>query len=63
MRAGKHVTAINIGLKTSSDLYPSFRRETYQMRTSALNYCKELGMCVGCLCMLIPKYAAVSNRD
>ena len=33
------------------------------MRTRALHYCKVLGTCVGCLCMLFPKYAAVSNRD
>ena len=63
MRAEKRVTAINIRLKTSNDLYTCFRRETNQMRTRALNICKELGTCVGCLCMLFPKYAAVSNRD
>jgi len=28
------------------------------MRTRDLHYCKELGTCVGCLCMLISKYAA-----
>ena len=63
VRAEKRVTAVNIGLKTSNDLYTCFRRETYPMRTRALNYCTELGTCVWCLCMLFPKYAAVSNRD
>ena len=63
VRAEKHVTAVNIGLKTSNDLYTCFRTDTYQMRTRALSYCKELGTCVGCLCMLFPKYAALSNRD
>ena len=32
------------------------------MRTLELHYCKERGTCVGCLGMLIPKYA-VSSRD
>ena len=32
------------------------------MRTLELHYCKERGTCVGCFCMLIPKYA-VSSRD
>ena len=32
------------------------------MRTLELHYCKERGTCVGCLCVLIPKYAA-SSRD
>ena len=63
MRAEKCVTAINVELKTSNDLYTCFRRETSQMRTRALHYRKELGTCVGCLRMLIPKYAAVPNRD
>ena len=64
VRDGKCVTAIKIGLKTSNDLYTCcFRRKTYEMRTRALHYCKVLGTCVGCLCMLFPKYAAISNRD
>ena len=63
VRAEKYVTAIMIGLKTSNYLYTCFRNKTYQMRTRALQYCKVLGTCVGCLCMLFPKYAAVSNRD
>ena len=62
-RAEKCVTAIMIGLKTSNDLYTCFWRKTYQMRTRALHYCKVLGTCVGCLCMLFPKYAVVSIRD
>ena len=62
LRAEKRVPAINIGLKTSNDLYTCLRRKTYQMRTRELHYCKELGTCVGCLCMLIPKYG-VSSRD
>ena len=41
----KCVTAINIGLKTSNDLYTCLRRKTYQMRTRELHYCKELGSC------------------
>ena len=35
---------------------------TCQMCTLQLHYCNEWGTCVGCLCMLIPKYA-VSSRD
>ena len=62
LRADKCVPAINIGLKTSNDLYTCLRRKTYQMRTRELPYTKELGTCVGCLRMLIPKYA-VSSRD
>ena len=45
-----------------SDLYTCLRRKTYIMRTRELHYCKELGTCVDCLCMLIPTYA-VSSRD
>ena len=41
LRAEKRVTAINIGLKTSSDLYTCLRRKTCQMRTLELHYCKE----------------------
>ena len=62
LRAEKCVSAINIGLKTSNDLYTCLRRKTYLMRTRELHYCKELGTCVGCVCMLISKYA-VSSRD
>ena len=61
LRAEKCVTAIHIGLKTSNDLYTCLRRNTCQMRTLQLHYCNEWGTCVGCLCMLIPKYA-VSSR-
>ena len=38
MRAEKCVTAINIRLKTSNELYTSFRRKTCQMRTLELHY-------------------------
>ena len=62
LRAEKRVTAGNIGLKTSNDLYTCLRRKTCQMRTLELHYCKEWGTCVGWLWMLIPKYA-VSSRD
>ena len=41
LRAEKCVTAINIRLKTSNDLYTCFRRKTCQMRTLELHYCKE----------------------
>ena len=61
-RAEIYVTAINMGLKTSNDLYTCLWRKTCQMRTLELHYCKERGTCIGCLCMLIPKYA-VSSRD
>ena len=61
-RAEICVTAINMGLKTSNDLYTCLSRKTCQMRTLELHYCKERGTCIGCLCMLIPKYA-VSSRD
>ena len=37
-------------------------RHNYQMHTRALHYYKVLDTCVGCLCMLFPKYAAVYNR-
>ena len=56
------VTAIHMGLKTSNDLYTCLWRKTCQMRTLELHYCKERGTCIGCLRMLIPKYA-VSSRD
>ena len=46
----------------SNDLYTCLWRKTCQMRTLELHYCKERGTCVGCLGMLIPKYAA-SSRD
>ena len=62
LRAEICVTAINMGLKTSTFLYTCLWRKTCQMRTLELHYCKERGTCVGCLCMLIPKYA-VSSRD
>ena len=62
LRADICVTAINMGLKTSNDLYTCLWRKTCQMRTLELHYCKERGTCVGCLGMLIPKYA-VSSRD
>ena len=62
LRNEKCVTAINIGLKSSIDLYTCLRRKICQMRTRELHYYKELGTCVGCLCLLIPKYA-VSGRD
>ena len=62
LRAEKRVTAVNIGLKTSNDIYTCLTRKTCQMRTLDLHYCKEWGPCVGWLCMLIPKYA-VSSRD
>ena len=55
------MTAVNIGLKTSNDLYTCFRTKTNQMGTRGLQFCKELGTCVGCLFMLIPQYA-VSSR-
>ena len=61
-RAEICVTAINVGLKTSNDLYTCLWRKTCQMRTLELHYCKERGTCIGCLCILIPKYA-VSSRD
>ena len=61
-RADICVTAIHMGLKTSNDLYTCLWRKTCQMRTLELHYCKERGTCIGCLCMLIPKYA-VSSRD
>jgi len=32
------------------------------MRTRELHYSKEIGTRVGCLCMLIPRYA-VSSRE
>ena len=41
LHAEKRVTAINIGLKTSSDLYTCLRRKTCQMHTLELHYCKE----------------------
>ena len=41
LRAEKCVTAINIGLKTSNDLYTCLRRNTCQMRTLELHYCNE----------------------
>ena len=41
LRAEKCVTAINIRLKTSNDLYTCFIRKTCQMRTLELHYCKE----------------------
>ena len=62
LSAEKCVTAINIVLATSNDVYICLRRNTYQMRTRELHYCKELGTCVGCLCMLTPMYA-VCSRD
>ena len=49
LRAEKRVTAGNIGLKTSNDLYTCLRRKTCQMRTLELHYCKEWGTCVGWL--------------
>ena len=36
LRAEKRVTAVNIGLKTSNDLYTCLRRKTCQMRTLEL---------------------------
>ena len=62
LSAEKCVTAINICLARSNYVYTCLRRKTYQMRTRELHYCKELGTCVGCLCMLTPKYA-VCSRD
>ena len=37
LRAEKCVTAIDIGLKTSNDLFTCFRRKTCQMRTLELH--------------------------
>jgi len=45
----------------TNDIYTCLRRKTYQMRTRDLHYCKELGTCVGCLRVLISKYAVSSQ--
>jgi hypothetical protein len=53
LRAEKCVIAINIGLKSSNNLYTCFRRKANQMWPRELNNCKELGTWVGCLSMLL----------
>jgi len=40
-----------------------FQKEDIWNAYPCLHYCKVLGTCVGCLCMLFPKYAVVSIRD
>ena len=66
LRAKKCVIAINIGLKTSNDLYTCFRRKTNQLCsylcTRDLHNNKCLAYSCLCLCMLLPKHN-VSSRD
>ena len=53
LRSEKCVIAINIGLKSSNNLYTCFRRKANQMWPRELNNCKSLGTWVGCLSMLL----------
>jgi len=62
LRVEKCVPVINIGLKTSRLVSTLVLEGRHQMRTRDLRYCKELGTCVGFLCMLISKYS-LSSRD